>query len=638
MAKPNLIADEQPSSLRACCQALSGATFPQIFSSQIERVLRHLLEDDVGKITGPESIVAAFRSNGLIPPSLIESLKPYPQPEAQAVCFAACIFPTRSHSLEQEQLRQRLAAFQEALRSHDIYDFLGMHRLGNMPREEIERLLSDLSAADFSGKEQIREQRKRGAALFVAACTPEDIETIVRNWRDDQDLVRYIRNVLNSCPSDTPGAEVEVVQSEKLDWGTCGERDRAMALERHVRRKIRCLRIYDLTNALISQAVADCWQEHFDKLTSGFPYYAFRSHYARWWRVCVERWIRNHFLRGSSAGVEYLGAEEAEPPDSDLTPEKLRLYREGYRLVRSTFFHLTDPSQNEAVRQAVDDLWYCRLERIISAEAEPEMVKKIAERHRERGITAAQVNNYSHRLRLKMWAYTLARQERRSNQEILDAERPTKKGITEYPFWEETNQAGVLTIACLARTAHEDHTMLWPFTAHRILHPLIDRQHKESRDSWDLTSYLPEVWQWITAGSLEVVPEGGPKDWNRVEREAVSALQGQPLKALLVQLARLESEKEVRSFAAGDGRESVAEAERACRDCCLRLAQSSALLQSIAGQMGNLRQIGEFHWFVSVWYLAIMEQLGPDEVIKRLCVERCDRKKVLKWFSLVLEQ
>jgi hypothetical protein len=650
--------------VRTMCGGLVGQPLSEVLALQIERVLRHLLtEEELETISSVDEVAGVFRSKGLIPGCLLKALEGQARPQDLAMCFAVCIYPRRAYAFQQE-MPHRLTLFLSLLPSRNVFDFLYRHQLQAVRQDEREQFLRDLSDADCARLESepaaspIAEERTRGAALFVATCPQEDVDKMLGNWRDDRELVRLIRSFLPTSPSkicedagherlDWEGVREVLMADPRLDGVDPAIRSKlglAVALERHVWNKVRRSLVPPPPNAFVAQMVAERWEMFWDKLISGYPYYRFSSHFGWWWRRCVGRWLgkvveqlkRNKEIGDLLEIGDDMDVTLAQDSHSDaLGLGELLVFREGYRVVRSTFFRLKNLEQTELQRQVVDDLWYRRIERQLTAEQEPEMVKQIAGKYHDQGITETTVNNLNHRLRLRIWAYTLARQRRWSNQQIFTAELVDEDGVAKRPFRNRTNRAGVLTVACLARTALEDQTLFWPFTAHRVLRPFIDPQHP---DVWSFRSYLTEVWCWAAAGSLRPVSDIDCDAHSPMDVEAAKSLKQEPLCTLLSQLSRLRSSEEVQSFERGPGRQLVAEAEFAVRACCRRLVGPSVFSQAhVGGRIKSFRQRAK-HWIAPVWYLRVIERLGPQEVIRRLRVEPSDEKTVLQLLLEVTRQ
>ena len=620
--------------IRTVCRELMGAEPSDAFIVQIVRVvLRIAAKDDIERITTPKDVVAVFRSKGLIPPCLLERLEAVTSVESLAVCFAACIYPNRAYAL-QNQLERRLASFLVAFRSRKHpFDLLAGNQLQGTDSREIDVLLRDLSAAEYvRGKDEQQKRRdmqdrKTGAALYLLTWEPEDVETILDNWQDDKDLVRYIRTFLPMCPSDSAGRTN--VSDGSLDWdgvqaalASQAETDHTpvlepvISLEKHIRRRAG-RRVSMSLGQSVSQIVTNCWESHWDKLISGFPYYSFRSHYAWWWRQCVGTWILKAFKKPT----------EKVDDEYYLTEEELLFFREGYRLVRTTFFARDDPDRTPLLRRVLDALWYSHLEKKLAQDDEKIAVKKIFERFEDQGIAMSTVNNLSRRGRVRIWVYTLSRSMGWSNNNILEARLPTQRDASDRAVVDKTNKAGALTVSSLARIVPKERTLLWAFTAHRYLRSKIEPQHP---DPWTFEAYLQEFWRWAAAGSLNMAAPAtkDDQDRDRVNNEADSLMRDKSSRKLLEDLLALEEWDQVSDYLQNQGRALAERVEKSAINRCLQLAGRRGIENQSPKCLKQWRKMVPSHWIVPVWYLAAMEQLDEKQTIGRLQVDPQEREAV----------
>lgn len=551
---------------RSLVRALLGSAPGEPLVVQIDRVLAALLEGESG-IESPCDPLAVFRSRGLLAPRLLDlcserSRGLVSSADAQispaeliAISFAACAFPQRVGRMTDTEVQQRLDAFLE------IYGLLqtgpsttarldeaalnAMVQAGRLPRalaaEDASLLLSDLSAAGSVGKSappRESEERRAGAALYLGTCQAEVVDRIYRLWLGEAPLLRACRKWLATLPSSLVGVERRV--GGQPSWPLvqaglgklCQPEPPAFAraaveLERMTWRETERWG----AAGQAGQFASDVWEAQWDTLNSGFPHYAFRSRLVWWWKQCVLNYrprriqsLGDHQLNNLAGPASRYGTAAAV--ESEFTPELLRCLREGYRLVRTTFFRRSgqppagaeDSSghaeANDRLRQALDALWYHRLEKqILSSqddeisEGGPEDIKQIAERFPDLG--AQTINMLSHRLRLRMWAYALARLGRLTNAEIRSAKRPSRcarRGSGEQPLARET---AVLTVASLARCVPPGRSLLGAFTAHVLLHPAIDPQHP---DPWDFRRCIRELWHWVTEPAFPTALRADPPE------------------------------------------------------------------------------------------------------------------------------
>jgi len=617
--------------VRALCLALLPPRAAEALAVQIERVLFRVTSDEQREeLRDPPDVVAAFHAKGLIPPRLLDLARTIePEPEARpadevtlaernALAFAASVFPQRAFQLPETALGLRVGTF----------------LAGRAPTQqqdvsfEKDRLFADLSAAE-SVPETVTgtEARERliGAHLYLATCHEELIRRTLASWREDAGFLRYLRKCLPTSPS-------SLTRQDRLIWPSwanvakelgrifpgepAAHHELAVIVEQMAFKEARRW----LAPAVVPQGVRDFWEVLWDKLTSGFPYYAFASRFTWWWKVCLKhhrfsaRDVPLDERRDTRVAVTTPGTA------LELAPEELRLFREGYRLVRVTFFGRADKSsrenvaaRNDRLRQALDALWYRRLESRMGEDVPRELVRDIASRFPD--LTEDTINNLSFRLRIRMGAYGLARLKRLRNAEIRSARRPrdmARRGATETPF---LNQPGVATVATLARSVPAKTTLLWAFTAHVFLHPLIEPQRP---DDWTFKRYLRELWHWVTDDAFEDALRRGADAGGRADGRALSALSTEPFQSLMRELRKQETE---------DALERYLES----RDFDDERRAALSLLRGLVGPEGietagreflkAWRGLIESHWIVPVWYLKVMERLDDAALVSRLRVD-----------------
>jgi len=336
-----------------------------------------------------------------------------------------------------------------------------------------------------------------------------------------------------------------------------------------------------------------------------------------------------------------------------------------------------DAEANDRVRQAVRELWRYRLaNQIGDDDLPPAKVQEIAARFPDLGDDA--INDYSHRLRFRLWAYQLARLDKLSNSQIRTAKRPpahAHRGATMFPLY---NEPGIQTIASLARTAPPRRTLLWAFTAHVFLHPKVEPQRP---DPWTFKRYVRELWYWVTDAMFEDAVQQGAADGCCADRAAAAAMQQTPLQELWQALRRCTTEAELERFLQEPMVTKLlwelwrcateAELEHAwhqfpfrdlwheLRGCTteteLRRYQQEgrdfrreeeaayAALQHLIGDVGLQtcsadslgvwrKTIGRsgYHWIVPVWFLTVVEQLNEQQLLTRLQVDDHEEEAVVR--------
>ena len=630
-----------------------------------------------------------------------------PPAEAMAVSFAACLYPQRAYQLRplrssetidempqihETELHARLAAFQEvcealkASKPEGLSPFQhvmrGLTAVGRLPQtvvvegtlhtlsqNHINAFLSDLSAAELTKHvsledprqvQQEQEERRLAATLYLATCSQETIPRIWKIWRDEAAFFRYVRQDLVVPPSRVVGWHASSSDQptgprddDRPDWKTIhaklcrnfpeasNHHEAGISLERKVWE-----RASEVTSPSADQ-ITVFWELLCEKLNSGFPYYAFRSRFAQWWKQCV----RNGQFDQKEKPTEKIDAiqdsrkqpskseepTETECPEPELELEKaLRFVREGYRLVRSTFFERSSArsvddkegwEKNEQLRKVVDALWSRYLAQLLGHKS-PEKITDLAKQFH---LTKNTLYTLNRRLHIRLEVHTRARYNRLSNLEILQAERPPdreRRGATKTPYAEET---GVLPIASLARAIPHEHTLLWVFTARVFLHPKIEPQHT---DSWSFRRYVRELWSWVNDGQFDEIVRRGAIRGNRADTLAFSAMQREPLRTLLEELRGYQTERALeedylphrgfekeQSAAMALLRELVGDGGlHACQEASLRR------WQQLLGHIGT-------HWVVPIWYLTFVEQVDKEALLYQLKVDTVEERAVVHLFQ-----
>jgi hypothetical protein len=653
--------------LRSLCRALAAGCASQPLVVQIERVLSHITTDEEREaIEEPRQVVAAFRARKLIPPRLIEMFEKYlepakaepaPTPRAlvMAICFAACAYPQRAFSMAPHECSLRVKAFLQAHRAIEIIDFgdkthsdqiiVGLVVAGRLPKrmplEQLKELLSDLSAAEMVSRqtpeiaERQTEERLSGSALYLTTCYRASIARICKNWRQDSRLLGYLRRYMTTLPSITTNQSYGDIDETRITAGLArllpvepAEYHRqAYILERTARAEAHRW----VEPGLVTERAAEFWEEVFKKLICGFPYFAFRSRYGYWFKQVAGRhnFSQNRFdsfddLRGG-------GATEDPMPADGFSRQRFLQLRQGYRLIRTTFFQRGDKKkaaeetkeharENEKPRRLVDTIWQCRVQELMDDDMSPGSLKEIIKLFPD--IPRGTIDVFNRRVQLRMKAYYLARVERLSNSKIRAARLPLKRAREVKPLGSEK---GLLTIATLARAVPPDRTLLWAFTAHVFLHPRIEPQRP---DPWTFKRYVGELWRWVRQEDFYDATEPIIAGTGRADRAAQSAMRESPFKELLRDLRRLRTEEELEDYLAE--RDFVCE-RQAALDLLIKLAGASALESCREEALDQYRRlIGRegYHWIVPVWYLAVVERLDLGQILTQLKVDNDEMEAV----------
>jgi hypothetical protein len=636
-------------------------------------------------------LIAPFYRRGLLPERLLnlcDELRnkvespDLPSTGATALLFSCSAYPQRAFQMEDTELRRRLTAFLA-----NICRYLAFH--GDASAQTIaesfevegvplpDQLLADLCAADVPrvADESEREQRMAGAALYLATCHMASLARLRKVWETEGNFARFVReHKVASPPSRLSGdfergaafpnwLEVRAVLKEAFSPHPESHDEQLVMLEALAwkeARKWTALR-------RVPERVQDFWEDIFEKLSCGFPYFAYGSRFVWWWRQCLRNYpFSRHAFETFEPNTEYAASDASRlqsrgrqaslgrAPDvlkyfevevgksrpqqraPQLTPEVLRVYREGYRLVRLTF----SPEQNRSVdvlRAALDEIWYLRIEQedMDSAVQIKEITNKFAQLH----LTKAQINNYSHRLRLRMWAYKLSRVDRLTCQELLDwspAKRRSNAGA--HPLKSET---AVRAIAVIARAVLPEHTLLWAFAAKVFLQPLVRRPRNEVE--WTFPRFVAELWHWIDQG-LAMVENRDPSPIGSTERDRAdeqrSPQQGRPRqndRCIIPFRAQVRERGELRQLVdwlsqfKDWGTFTQALSQRAFEP---ERAAALSMVQDVVGPEGlaacsvqaiceyqQLPELSDPNWIIPVWYLAFAERLNDDQILARLRVD-----------------
>ena len=634
---------------RQICRRLVGPGLQDPFGGQLERVLRQLLPLDSQPPASepPDSnheerdekrVVAAIKRGRLLPPSLIDGFKARASdlagrsdgapitPWVAAVCFAVSAFPRRAHQMQGRELELRMDAFLPVL-THQVFP------TGSAPALD---LLADLSAAEASASEAA--ERRDGARLFLATCYPYMRKRIEQWWESERELVRFLRSQMLCVPSRLTDDNWPPTQlPRRACWArvVAGLRDKlpranpeqlmlAVELEQRTWRAGR--RAHWLSMTQLAHAVESFWERMLDKLSSGFPYYPFLSQLSTWWQQHLYGPLDDHrqiptvpiaFLEDElPARPEPHGEELSNPV---LEPEQLRWFREGYRLVRSTFFRRPtrdssgEERTNEELRRAADMIWYARLERKIDGELPGQMIRQIVDEFP--GLTEQTISSVCHRLRLRIWAYTLSRIKGMSDAEIRWTRIPERlrhQSASPFPLADDSASS---TVANLARTAAKEHTLLWALTARLWLHPKVDPRRP---DPCPYRRYLGELWCWVIDDTLNSALMRGANDGSRVDREILAALDSDPLAPLLADLRARKNRQQLDEFLANRSLRQEKMERKAIRKIVRRLAGIRGLHTGCRRILRQWKRTVGTQLLIPIWYSSVLQQLGQQAFLARL--------------------
>jgi len=657
---------------------------------QVSRVVAEIAKrrpDLHADVWSRETIEKAFHTYGLIPETLrfAEEARQRNQDIAEAfghlardlscenalcarICFAAAAYPQRIWQFPGRfaEIMERIGAFRQFAQFYDasnpITDSLARsfrHTLGETSptAEVVQALVRDISGGG-DGAETTDEPVACGTALYLATCHPPQLERTLRFWRDDGDCLRAMRQYF-ACPpsclgsgqddleksrrnsSDIPG----IVRSEVGDdvWKNIGAIERASwGAAKKWPRVFRQ-----------RESMQEVWESLWErKIQSKFPYFTFRSHFRTWW---LQEFSNYRFAAIDDDIAEhdyYLTESDSLPTEADSSIpsiDDLRIYREGFRLVRTSFFSRDNDGMAQ-LRQAVDALWHFHLEKKLAEEdvewgSLNKLVEQLGSVHE--GLSGKLLPAYN-KLRLRMWAYVLGRTTRLSNAAILRAERPIgyKKSGKPFPL-KDARGLGVEMIATLARVAHRDHSLLWIFTASVFLRNRLLLNPTYKADRWDLNEYLQELWHWINDPFFMRTVEYGqtPPDEDeqeeaerrgervrrvgRADRLAWAAMKQEPFKTVLEAMANFDTEEDVQDFICGHPFDDVGDALHGLLGHKLGNAVFDVEERRSAWRKTlDWPQSVDTHWVIPVWFLAIVEGLSPDDIVTELKVGEAEQAGV----------
>lgn len=685
--------------ISVCSDALSIPVGHPI-ATQVSRVLADIVDRRPSLNVdswSQASITKAFHTYGLIPETLrfSENAKQRNEEITEAfnelsrhlpcdnglcarICFAAAAYPQRMWQFPGRfsELILRINAFREFTEfyaaNQPIADSLARAVRYALSEEiatvtDVQTLVSDIAGGrDVAAVPD--DPVVSGAALYLATCHRSLLKRILSFWRDDANSLRAMRSYFGSPPS-CLGSDQNDLEKNRRNRSDIPEIVRSdVGIDTW--KKINAIERASWGAAKKwpqvfrqRESVQEVWESLWDnKLQSEFPYYSFRSHFRTWW---LQEFSNYRFgaIDVDITEIDYqlsVGHPLPNGEDSSLPSiDDLRIYREGYRMVRTSFFS-RDNSGLVQLRQAIDALWYFHLERKLGEEDVKwgDLKKLIEHLSTIYGDQSGKLLPAYNKLRLRMWAYVLGRTTRRSNAQILRTERPIgyKEGGKPYPL-KDAKGLGVEMISTLARVAHRDHSLLWIFTANVFLRHQLLLNPTYKVDRWGLEDYLQELWHWVSDPFFMRTVEYGqtpPDEYEqeeaerrgdygrkagRADRLAWIAMQQEPLKAALASMAELDTEEDVQEFLARQSLDSVKK-----ELCGVLTRELGSIVFGIEELKGDWRRtIGwpknvATHWVVPVWFLVKVEKLTPAQVIAELNVEESEQAGVRvlaeQWNSL----
>ncbi len=652
--------------LKACGQLLVKPLADPLVI-HVTRVTCHILlarADLFPNIRQDHGVVRIFRSYGLIPLKLkfceipaqarqfADTLDHLARSlgcadlDAARVVFAACAYPQKLSQMGWPLANWRTAALGDFLAqlsvSQSVFSAIDSRLTALLgptawSPSRTRELLGDL-AGGKAGSSSTDSVEVDGAALYLGTCSDAEIERIHRIWASEAELVCTFRSYFGSPPSSyaaisdggaPPGTSLSVAIR---DIGT----DRWNA----------CRRVEEHSRGVAKDWPADfrtaehftlAWQGiHSRWLNSGFPYFAFRADFHTWW---VDYFARFRFDRTNSLDFAVVGDEGAETnghaslavdpshlyrersADDEINLDWLRVCREGYRVVRTTFFS-RDDRNHERTRRAVDGLWRYFLEKELTNQAVEwgSLNPLIARIAAEEKLAFGKIETAYNKLRLRMWAYMAGRT---SSDPLHDIpRRPRPRGYTAGKAHPLAGDATVLTIAALARMAPEDFTPLWGFAAHVFLRPALNAIYDS--DTWSLDQYLAETRIWLEDAAFVRTLAYGREMGRRVDTLCDAALRSGSMKGFFNRATGCGKSTGVKE--SGTGQPVEAESDRSAAAALIREITGCrvfnvALDRTVGKEWIGWPDTAPTHLVIPVWYLAMAERLDTAAVAIQMGVK-----------------
>lgn len=494
--------------MRQAVRRLVGRETDNLIVDQIVRVILHLANPDsharpvpfVRGMDAPADILEFFEHGRRLNPVLLEECRRFLRADAEragmfhsapalATALVAAAYPSR---VEFPDGRSPVAEFAAWFASAEE-PFGGLLPLGGAGLPE---LAADLcNARSFDDAAAAAAHAEYGA-LYLRTRSAAEQGRMLSCWRNDGAFVRFMRSPRLSAP---PSAILNVGRAEAAHLAE------ALGPGTDVALCARAIGIESLTRGAGLHA-DEAWNALWSKLPLVFPYYSFRSRLESWWSKSLRPWKRQN---ATETGVQLEPDEESDgragAPSDESAEEKeelegLRIFREGYRVVRRTFF--AADFEHDRLRMLLDRLWDEHLAGTLDMGA-------IAS---DFGVTHATVRTYHRRLKLRMWTYKRARQDRQ-------------------PAWgtrielDEMHEPGIERVAAMGLAVPSEETGLWSVLAHGWLQPQVEPARKDRWTPEDVAreleifalGSLPDAVR-RTPGAAPLVrllqsPARGPREW-----------------------------------------------------------------------------------------------------------------------------
>jgi|GEM_PF-5033551 len=540
-----------------------------------------------------------------------------------------------------KNLKKRLALFAHAygtvesgtrtgeFKSYVEYAQARLKKHIGLSHEESLRLLRGLSGAKNPDHPAVLGEGDDLSVAALSICTLQDdaLDTTWSMFTKHGDFISFLRTSIPCLPSSfcrsKSGAErpywneTQSDLSKRFPTVSKSNIEKAIKLEQQTWKGIR--KIIHGTGGL-EQAEA-FWEAVHDRLTSKYSYYSFRSRLNYWWGKVLKTFDFNN--------LRFIEIDSIDVEDSTIhiSENLLRVYREGYRLIRYSFFAqpgkkpgkpINQAVADEHVRKAIDAIWMSRLERIAEGDdantLSPEKIRTTMQ-DRFPHLTEDQFENWNSRLPRRFWAYSLSRLDGYSNSEIQQMPPPKRLahgGARERPLEKEP---AILPLASLARTAPPDKSLIWAF-ASKMIGP--------KGKKWDARYLVAELWWWLSfADGRKAIIRG----LGRADETAQQAAREGPFREFLSDLRRIKTVNELRRYLV---RTDLTVFEKHLREQIDFLVGAPGLGGwRIHSDKWNKFRV-ERHWYIPVWYLTIVERMDESPLLARLNADDRERNALIE--------
>lgn len=535
-------------------------------------------------------------------------------------------YETRMHT----RLGDRILSFLEIyFRNEEPYKALNRSRFKYVGKGTFREFLESYlyipkSALDSeSGNGLLKSPRGRFecAALYLSTCTKEMCERIYNNWLEDKDFVNYFKerrltepSSYNPLDDNREAGNIDGYWKSLLNTIMEMEPDvsedflrKSIELEKTTYNRILGrLSSSERSVSMVTEEVRIFWDRMiFNRLLTGFPHYAYLGPFEHWWNS--NPIVISEFPKESDENLDQK-AEETTNDDyfsTDMTPELLAGVKEGYRLIRSTFFSrdesndINDP--NRSIRKALDRIWEARLEQAFFDQPKSTMETISSE------FPGENIRNLSKQMMDRLVAYNRVRFLKYDDSQLEHFYiSGQKEPIGKKP--------AVKKITYITRTTPESQTLFWPLISRRKLQPHLD---KRWRDPFDFKFLVEELWHFMKTGLFFEFINNGRNNGSRIDNEVSDLWKIRVIRNLIVRLHRIKSEEELHSFIETT---DFTEEEKHIVDFIDELSGKKGFYGKCIECLPRFRQLIPGYSILPVWYLAEIQNKKNSQIIKSLKV------------------